>query len=70
MTVPPVTDPRWRKLVCGDNDPPLSAFPTKLILQRLRRSVQKDPGQVDAAIQEIRTFFVANAFAQKDIDVL
>jgi hypothetical protein len=39
-------------------------------LQRLRRTVQKDPGQLDAAIDEIRTFFVANTFAQKDITVL
>jgi hypothetical protein len=70
MTVPPCSDPRWRPLVSGAKDPPLASFPTKLILQRLRRTVQKDPDQMDAAIQELHAFFVSNLFAQKDLEVI
>jgi hypothetical protein len=69
MAVPSRTDPVWRRLVCGTNDPPL-AFPTKLLLQRLRQTVRKDPSQTEKAIQELHSFFLTHAFAQGDLKAL
>jgi hypothetical protein len=69
MSVPSRTDPLWRTLVCGTNDPSL-AFPTKLLLQRLRQTVRKDPSQTEKAIQELHSFFLAHSFAQSDLKAL
>jgi hypothetical protein len=70
MSVPAKSDPRWRTLLEGAQDPQLSTLATKLMVQRLRQAVKRDPTSLSASIAEIHDFFTTNAFAHRDLAVL
>jgi hypothetical protein len=70
MTVPAKTDKCWLDILTGKKEPALTALATKLLLQRLRQNVRQDPAAASKAVDEFHTFFVTNAFAQRDIPAL
>ena len=70
MSVPAKSDPRWRNLLEGSQDPKLSALATKLMVQRLRQAVKRDPSSLSVSIGEIHDFFTTNTFAHRDLAVL
>ncbi|MEM9387545.1 MAG: hypothetical protein AAGA68_21005 [Pseudomonadota bacterium] len=60
VDVPPVDDPVWRRLMDGDLLLETDAFALRMMLERIRRSVRRDPseGNRQAAALQLRDYFV------------
>ncbi len=58
--VPPVDDPVWRRLMDGELLLETDAFALRMMLERIRRSVRRDPseGNRQAAALQLRDYFV------------
>ncbi|MEO0422250.1 MAG: hypothetical protein AAF184_07950 [Pseudomonadota bacterium] len=58
--VPPVDDPVWQRLMDGDLLLETDAFALRMMLERIRRSVRRDPseGNRQAAALQLRDYFV------------
>lgn len=69
MSIPAKTDPRWQRALTGA-EPRVSSLATKLLLKRLRDDVRVDPGKLAKSTAELYQFFVANAFALRDLAAL
>ncbi|MBN8873192.1 MAG: hypothetical protein J0H67_10180 [Rhodospirillales bacterium] len=65
--LPPPTDPRWRNWLTSQQEPKFTVLASKVLLGRLRQDVQRNPGRLDAAVEELRAFFASNSFAQRDL---
>jgi len=66
ITVPPQSDPAWRRALTGE-EPKVSALATRLLIARLRDEVKRDPTRLDQAVLQLRSFFTSNAFAMRDL---
>ena len=69
MSVPIKTDPRWRRALTGQ-EPKVASLATKLILNRLREDVRRNPDALGSSIAQLHEFFTANAFAARDLPAL
>ncbi|WP_155722582.1 hypothetical protein [Bdellovibrio bacteriovorus] len=63
--LPPKDDPRWRSLVVDQNEVPLQALASKMILTRVRRLVQGNPSsdKIGEAVTIAYEFFKKNEHA-------
>jgi hypothetical protein len=68
MSIPAKSDPRWKKLLSGSDQPPFSSLAIRLLVTRLRQDVAKTPGSMTTAIDELYGFFSNNKFAEKDVN--
>jgi hypothetical protein len=69
MSIPAITDPRWQRALTGA-EPQVSSLATRLLLKRLRDNVRVSPGQLGKSTAELHQFFLANAFAARDLPAL
>ena len=69
MSIPAKTDPCWERALTGA-EPKVSSLATKLLLKRLRDDVCLDPGRLGKSATELHQFFLANAFAARDLPAL
>lgn len=67
MMVPAPNDPRWQRVLTSENDIAQASLATKILITRLRRETKAAPGNLNAAITELRGYLEKNAFAQADI---
>ena len=59
--VPPISDPRWKQIVLGDEIMNFQALPTKMLMMRVRLLARdKTPQKVDEAIAIAHDFFSKN----------
>ncbi|MEO0971552.1 MAG: hypothetical protein AAFX85_00545, partial [Pseudomonadota bacterium] len=60
VQVPPVDDPVWGRLMDGDLALETEAFALRMMLERIRRSVRRDPSESNrqAAAAQLRDYFV------------
>ena len=63
MAIPVKSAPVWRQVITSSDERHLSNLATKLVLQRLRQTVHKDPSQLSGAADELYDFVQSHAFA-------
>ena len=66
MSIPAISDPKWRSALMGA-EPKVNSLATKLLLSRLRDEVQRNPSTLSRAVAELHEFFANNAFAARDL---
>ncbi|HTI01935.1 MAG TPA: hypothetical protein VL752_13395 [Acidisoma sp.] len=70
MSVPPITDQRWRDVATGKIARPWKLLAVKIMMTRILGLTKADPSPttVNGCVQEIHSFFVKNAqIAQDDL---
>jgi hypothetical protein len=67
--VPSKLDPCWAKALTGPA-PQVTSLATRLLIARLRDDVSRDPGRLADSVAQLQAFFVANAFAVRDLEAL
>lgn len=68
MAIPAKSSQLWKQVVSSDAERQLSHLATRLLVQRLRQTVRKDPSQLPAASDELYDFVQSHAFAQADFE--
>ncbi|WP_240310442.1 hypothetical protein [Pseudosulfitobacter sp. DSM 107133] len=53
----------------SDRELSSATLATKILMTRLRREVQTEPGSIGNKIAELHAYFVKNSFAVKDIAI-
>ncbi|WP_234732115.1 hypothetical protein [Acidocella facilis] len=66
MSIPAISDPKWRSALTGA-EPKVNSLATKLLLSRLREEVRHNPSGIGRAAVELHEFFANNAFAARDL---
>ncbi len=70
MSVPPITDHRWRDVATGKITRPWKLLAVRIMMSRIvgLTRVDPSPAAVSGVVQEIHSFFVKNAqIAQDDL---
>jgi hypothetical protein len=65
--LPGEADPGWAKVLTRPGDLSTACLATRLLVTRLRADVARDPKALRASIATLRTFFVTNKLAAKDV---
>lgn len=60
-------DPRLKRLLTSTGDLSAAPLATKILINRLRREVQANAGDLSAKMNELREFFTKNQFATRGL---
>lgn len=64
--VPAATDPAWGKLLRAEIEPVNDVVAFKMLLQRVRQAVARDPGRETEAIRVLRGYLIKNQARHQD----
>ncbi|KQT55198.1 MULTISPECIES: hypothetical protein [unclassified Aureimonas] len=69
MAMKPQSDPLWGQILTGSKNPELKSLATRLVVTRLRQSLQNKSMTVGQATSELHRFVAENDFAQRDLQL-